>query len=85
MLYKCHTIIDRLKYKDNLIIHEKINIIMVDKSIQAVGKITKFGNSKGIILDKRVMEYLDLKIGDFIQLTIEKLPEKKRNTESKQD
>lgn len=35
-------------------------------------RIKKIGNSKGIILDKDTLEYLDLKIGDWIIVSIEK-------------
>lgn len=35
-------------------------------------KIKKIGNSKGIILDKDTLEYLDLKVGDWVIISIEK-------------
>lgn len=35
-------------------------------------RIKKIGNSKGIIIDKDTLEYLDLKIGDWVVISIEK-------------
>lgn len=46
---------------------------MVGKTIQTIVKITRMGSSSGVIIDKKVMDLLDLKIGDYLQLTIEKL------------
>ncbi|KKM00464.1 hypothetical protein LCGC14_1804230 [marine sediment metagenome] len=46
-------------------------------------KIKKIGNSKGIILDKDTLEYLNLKIGDWVIINIEKDPSKSNNKESK--
>jgi hypothetical protein len=45
---------------------------MVDK-IQTIGKLSKFGNSKGTLFDKKVIDLLDLKVGDYLKLTIEKI------------
>ena len=46
---------------------------MVRNAIQTIVKITRIGSSSGVIIDKKVMDLLDLKIGDYLQLTIEKL------------
>ena len=46
---------------------------MVRKSIQTIGKLTRIGNSKGVVIDKKVVDLLDLKLGDYLQLTIEKV------------
>lgn len=35
-------------------------------------KVKKIGNSKGILLDKDTLEYLDLNIGDWVIISIEK-------------
>ena len=43
------------------------------RSIEKIGRIIKVGNSKGIIIDKDVLEYLNLDIGDAIKITIEKI------------
>lgn len=43
------------------------------KKIEKIGRIIKIGNSKGIIIDKDVLEYLDLDIGDAVKILIEKL------------
>lgn len=49
---------------------------MVKETIQTIVKITRIGSSSGVIIDKKVMDLLDLKIGDYLQLTIEKLEKK---------
>jgi antitoxin component of MazEF toxin-antitoxin module len=56
---------------------------MVRKNIQTIGKLTKIGNSKGVVIDKKVIDLLDLKLGDYLQLTIEKIEkgEFKKDTE----
>ena len=43
------------------------------RSIEKIGRIIKVGNSKGIIIDKDVLEYLKLDTGDAIKITIEKI------------
>ncbi|MFW9972389.1 MAG: hypothetical protein ACFFDF_19550 [Candidatus Odinarchaeota archaeon] len=43
------------------------------KKIEKIGRIIKIGNSKGIIIEKDVLEYLNLDIGDAVKLLIEKL------------
>jgi len=43
------------------------------RMIEKIGRIVKVGNSKGIIIDKDVLEYLNLDIGDAIKITIEKI------------
>jgi len=45
------------------------------KNIEKLGRIIKIGNSKGVIIDKDILEYLDLDIGDAVKLTIEKVNE----------
>ena len=47
------------------------------KTIEKLGRIVKVGNSKGVIIDKDILEYLNLDIGDAIKLTIEKVEELK--------
>jgi len=46
-------------------------------------RIKKIGNSKGIILDKDTLEYLELKIGDWVIISIEKDLSKIENKKSK--
>ncbi len=59
------------------------------RSIEKIGRVIKVGNSKGIIIDKDVLEYLNLDIGDAIKITIEKLEDvkprkmKKKNKKGK--
>ena len=43
------------------------------KNIEKIGRIIKVGNSKGVIIDKDVLEYLNLDTGDAIKITIEKI------------
>jgi len=45
--------------------------------IDIVAKVIKFGNSLGITIKKDVTEILDVKEGDFLQISIQKI-EKKR-------
>lgn len=45
------------------------------RKIEIVGEIIRIGNSKGIILNKNILKYLDLNIGDWIKGTIEKVQE----------
>ncbi|MHA1755219.1 MAG: AbrB/MazE/SpoVT family DNA-binding domain-containing protein [Promethearchaeota archaeon] len=50
------------------------------KEVKTVAKIIKIGNSLGNTIGKDVCDILDLKPGDYIQLTIEKI-EKKESKE----
>lgn len=43
------------------------------RKIQTIGKLTKIGNSKGVVIDKKVIDLLGLNTGDYLQLTIEKI------------
>ena len=43
------------------------------RNIEKIGRIIKVGNSKGIIIDKDVLEYLNLDTGDAVKITIEKI------------
>ena len=54
---------------------------MVLKTIQTLVKITRIGTSSGVIIDKKVMDLLDLKVGDYLQITIEKLEKKDFKTQ----
>ena len=45
-------------------------------------KIKTIGNSKGIIIDKETLEYLNLDIGDWVIVSIEKDLSKVENNES---
>ena len=45
---------------------------MVRKIERKKCKIKKIGNSKGLILDKDTLEYLNLKLGDWVIINIEK-------------
>lgn len=56
---------------------------MVGKTIQTLVKITKIGSSSGVIIDKKVMDLLGLKVGDYLQLTIEKLEKEDFKTQKK--
>jgi len=49
---------------------------MVREIIQTLVKLTKIGNSKGVVIDKKIIEFLGLEIGDFLQLTIKKIEKK---------
>jgi antitoxin component of MazEF toxin-antitoxin module len=49
---------------------------MVREIIQTLVKLTKIGNSKGVVIDKKIIEFLGLEIGDFLQLTVEKIEKK---------
>lgn len=54
------------------------------RNIEKIGRIIKVGNSKGIVIDKDVLEYLNLDIGDAIKITIEKIEDiKPRKIEKK--
>ena len=56
------------------------------RSIEKIGRIIKVGNSKGVIIDKDVLEYLNLDTGDAIKITIEKIEDiKPRKIEKKKD
>ncbi len=46
-------------------------------------KIKKIGNSKGILLDKDTLEYLDLKVGDWVIISLEKDYSKVKNKTNK--
>lgn len=46
------------------------------KSIDRPCKIIKIGNSKGVIIDKDTLDYLDLNIGDWVIITVEKAEKK---------
>lgn len=41
--------------------------------IEIIARVIKVGSSLGITLKKDVTEFLDLKEGDFLQVSIEKL------------
>ena len=56
---------------------------MVGKTIQTLVRITKIGSSSGVIIDKKVMDLLGLKVGDYLQLTIEKLEKEDFKTQKK--
>jgi len=36
-------------------------------------KIKKIGNSKGIIIDKDIAEFLNLEVGDWVEITLRKI------------
>ncbi len=40
------------------------------ESAQTVARITTIGNSLGVIIDKKMKRYLDLKKGDFVKVSI---------------
>lgn len=44
--------------------------------IQTLAKLTQIGNSKGVVIDKKIVDLLGLEIGDYLQLTVEKLEKK---------
>ncbi len=56
---------------------------MVRKSIQTLAKLTQIGNSKGVIIDKKVIDLLGLELGDYLQLTVEKLEKEDFKKETK--
>jgi len=49
---------------------------MVREIIQTLAKLTKIGNSRGVVIDKKIIEFLGLETGDFLQLTVEKIEKK---------
>lgn len=44
-------------------------------------KIINIGNSQGVIIDKNVLEYLDIKIGDWVEITVKKPDNDNKNKE----
>lgn len=46
---------------------------MVRQTIQTLVKITRIGSSHGVIIDKKIMDLLNLKFGDYLQISIEKV------------
>ena len=50
-----------------------IKCVKNGKKETQVAKLTKLGNSKGIFLDNKIVEVLNLKVGDFLRLDIEKI------------
>ncbi len=55
---------------------DKNNKLSMVKKATNLSKIGKIGNSKGIIIDPDTLKYLDLKIGDWVEYTLEKKNEK---------
>ena len=51
------------------------------RKIEFVGEIIKIGNSKGVIIPKNILKYLDLDIGDWIKGPIEKVSEEEKSNE----
>ncbi len=46
-------------------------------------KIIKIGNSQGVIIEKKTLEYLNLGLGDWVELIIKKAENEVSNKESK--
>ncbi|KKL65274.1 hypothetical protein LCGC14_2156630 [marine sediment metagenome] len=42
-------------------------------------KIIKIGNSQGVIIEKKTLDYLGLKAGDWVELIIKKAEKEERN------
>ena len=42
-------------------------------------KIIKIGNSQGVIIEKKTLDYLGLKHGDWVELTIKKAEKEEKN------
>ena len=59
-----------------IIICNNNKIIKVRIIIQTLAKLTQIGNSKGVVIDKKIIDVLGLEIGDYLQLTIEKIEKK---------
>ena len=58
------------------------------KNIQTLAKLTQIGNSKGVVIDKKVIDLLGLKLGDYLQINIKKLNKedyKKNSNKKKED
>ena len=51
---------------------------MEGKKTPYIGRISSFGNSFGVIIDKKIVELLNLKKKEFIKIDIEKTDDKKR-------
>ena len=49
---------------------KKVNINV--REVKKGFKIISIGNSQGVIIDKNVLEYLDIKIGDWVEITVKK-------------
>lgn len=46
-------------------------------------KIVKIGNSQGVIIDKNTLEYLDVSVGNWIELVIKKAENEKEDQKDK--
>jgi antitoxin component of MazEF toxin-antitoxin module len=53
------------------------------RKIEIVGEVIKIGNSKGIIIGKNIIKYLELNVGDWIKGTIEKVIDEERPEKEK--
>ena len=56
-----------------------INIV---REVKTGFKIIKIGNSQGILIDKKNLDYLDVKIGDWVEAIIKK-PDNTKEKEKK--
>ena len=45
-------------------------------------KIITIGNSQGVLIDKNVLEYLDIKLGEWVEITIKKPDNNKKDLKS---
>lgn len=52
---------------------------MVVNNINTIAKIIQIGSSLGITISHDIIEIMDLKKGDFIQISIEKIELKKKD------
>ena len=51
------------------------------RTIEKIGRIIRIGHSKGIIIDKDTLKYLELDIGDMVKLFIEKVKDSDKKEE----
>ena len=55
---------------------------MVREVKKRMFKIKQIGNSKGIIIDKDIADFLKLEIGDWVEISIKKLEENNDDPET---
>lgn len=46
------------------------------KKLEQVSKVIKIGSSIGVTINRNIQEILDLKTGDYVQISIEKISPK---------
>ena len=54
------------------------------KKIDTIARIINVGNSIGITISKDIKDLLDLKSGDYIKISVEKIEKEKSNNNNKE-